>query len=98
MKKYRRGYLGLSSAVSVVKTMTTILSVLLFVAGIIHSVVVVAVASSMKVGIFSMTFLPYIIYIIIIITIAYVINRILDHLMRMEVIALDGADVFEKEN
>jgi hypothetical protein len=52
----------------------------------------------MKVGIFSMTFLPYIIYIIIIITIAYVINRILDHLMRMEVIALDGADVFEKEN
>ncbi len=96
-QKYRRGYRSLDSAVRIVTTMTSLIVILLFVVGLILSITSVDLAFEKKFLVFLLTFTPYVVYIMLIITAAYVTNKVLDHFMRMEVIALDGSDVFEKE-
>ncbi len=87
-----REYMSLKKASKMVIGVAAAIVILLFVGGMILSSAATEEAfSDEKFAVFFITFLPYAIYIMLIITAAKVISSVLDHLMRMEIIALEGA-------
>lgn len=96
-RKLRRGYVDLYKATHSVSTTTTVIVILLVLGSLAHGYFAVLVAEEMKFFAFLLAFFPYVIYIMIIGSASYVINRVLEHLVRMEVLAFEGRDVFESD-
>jgi len=98
MKKRKREYMNLKKAANVVIGLAAVISILLFITGMMvgsAALKELRIWEDGRTGVFLTAAGPYIVYIVLIITIAYVAKNVLEHFMRMEIIALDGSDVFE---
>lgn len=98
MKKRKREYTNLKDAVGIVNNLAMAIMVILAIAGILASIAGAGAAfEDDKTLVFIGTIAPFIAYIVVVYAASFVTKSVLAHLMRMEIIALDGPDVFESE-
>ncbi len=93
-----REYMSLNKAAKMVTGVATAIVVLLFIGGMaLSSAAAKKAVSNEQLMAFFITFIPYAIYIMLIITAACVTSSVLDHLMRMEIIALERTEIIESD-